>query len=183
MVEEGALDDAGSSPHTRGAPAQHRQQQNQYGIIPAYAGSTRVWACARVVCRDHPRIRGEHALIWLARSMMRGSSPHTRGAPSARHIRHAYSGIIPAYAGSTASSTGRGGWSWDHPRIRGEHRRVVVSEHDRLGSSPHTRGAPSFSVPRSAPAGIIPAYAGSTAPRLWVRGLRRDHPRIRGEHF
>ena len=51
-----------------------------------------------------------------------------------------------------------------------------------LGSSPHTRGA---RLPLGAPAwaaGIIPAYAGSTA--LDVQdGLKwRDHPRIRGEH-
>ena len=30
--------------------------------------------------------------------------------------------------------------------------------------------------------GIIPAYAGSTAPLDWQMRERRDHPRIRGEH-
>lgn len=30
--------------------------------------------------------------------------------------------------------------------------------------------------------GIIPAYAGSTEERCGARAVRRDHPRIRGEH-
>ena len=92
-----------------------------------------------------------------------GSSPHTRGARER-----------PAIPDATIR---------DHPRIRGEHRALVVSDvflvgiipayagstHDdamemgmRAGSSPHTRGAPT------------PERAGTR------RG--RDHPRIRGEH-
>ena len=51
------------------------------------------------------------------------------------------------------------------------------------GSSPHTRGAPCR--PRRIPAlrGIIPAYAGSTLPGSPRSQPRRDHPRIRGEHY
>ena len=50
------------------------------------------------------------------------------------------------------------------------------------GSSPHTRGARRGYDAGGCPGGIIPAYAGSTAPappswRPWP-----DHPRIRGEH-
>ena len=72
----------------------------------------------------------------------------------------------------------------DHPRIRGEHlvgRHVAVglvgiipayagsthflfdAAHGNEGSSPHTRGAPTFC--------------------LTQRTATRDHPRIRGEHF
>lgn len=51
------------------------------------------------------------------------------------------------------------------------------------GSSPHTRGAPlPPSVYRVVP-GIIPAYAGSTVTSLTSLVMRRDHPRIRGEHI
>ena len=92
---------------------------------------------------DHPRIRGEHVDAL-------GRGP--RGP-----------GIIPAYAGSTLSTTTRSGrWRgssphtrgalgrarprsrgcWDHPRIRGEHS--------------------CMSYPPSWGFGIIPAYAGST---------------------
>ena len=70
----------------------------------------------------------------------------------------------------------------DHPRIRGEHARVVDPVRRGEGSSPHTRGAPSAEGDAGVAGGIIPAYAGSTdyiknAPE----GLE-DHPRIRGEH-
>ena len=50
-------------------------------IIPAYAGSTPANAVTFAVFRDHPRIRGEHALSELLTDDVRGSSPHTRGAP------------------------------------------------------------------------------------------------------
>ena len=51
---------AGSSPHTRGAPQPHQTGNAGRGIIPAYAGSTRVWRIGYLRCWDHPRIRGEH---------------------------------------------------------------------------------------------------------------------------
>ena len=134
----------GSSPHTRGAPA---------------------WSSARRRCfRDHPRIRGEHWFSRVQRVLSsgiipayagstpshippsvsaQGSSPHTRGARVVRPVvdavrrdhprirgEHSASpvsprtvrGIIPAYAGSTVDSG--------------------LDSGDKLGSSPHTRGAP-----------------------------------------
>ena len=51
------------------------------------------------------------------------------------------------------------------------------------GSSPHTRGAPRPGFNRSAPAGIIPAYAGSTNQSTIRASRNADHPRIRGEHL
>ena len=155
----------GSSPHTRGAP------------------STRTSRRCRLT--DHPRIRGEHLTVddrmvgpvgiipAYAGSTSRlsrwppkiaGSSPHTRGALRV--------GVCYSY--------GR----WDHPRIRGEHRspaqrhsqhpriipayagstgEAVAFEPDRVGSSPHTRGALG---------GAADAATDS-----------EDHPRIRGEHL
>ena len=50
---------------------------------------------------DHPRIRGEHRKFPVHGVQGLGSSPHTRGAPLARHDRRIEGGIIPAYAGST----------------------------------------------------------------------------------
>ena len=51
---------AGSSPHTRGAPPQGREARLSNRIIPAYAGSTFQTFMADIAERDHPRIRGEH---------------------------------------------------------------------------------------------------------------------------
>jgi hypothetical protein len=214
----------GSSPHTRGAHAAHEDRPCGVGIIPAYAGST--WkaqvkardkqgssphtrgaltkrATTRTTSRDHPRIRGEHRTSEPDAPMYMGSSPHTRGAPWRWSWRS---------------------WrSWDHPRIRGEHR--VLGEvglpgvgiipayagstscfasrsESRLGSSPHTRGAPrtaSASATRwrdhprirgehavlqgvqPVPAGIIPAYAGSTPLRAHrSSSVRGSSPHTRG---
>ena len=111
-----------------------------------------------------------------------GSSPHTRGAPDRFEDDPFGGGIIPAYAGSTASSTTPTRRGRDHPRIRGEHCPVMVRTMVVSGSSPHTRGARIPSIRRCLGWGIIPAYAGSTALRWSASGSARDHPRIRGEH-
>ena len=131
----------GSSPHTRGAPEARRVARRRRRIIPAYAGSTRRRGRLQHGRPDHPRIRGEHSDLAASKSTPRGSSPHTRGAPSAGGREHAPIRIIPAYAGSTAWRAG----SWrrrpDHPRIRGEHRVEPDRAVRAAGSSPHTRGA------------------------------------------
>ena len=194
----------GSSPHTRGALATARYPLVRLG--------------------DHPRIRGEHEVVEAPHEAepriipayagstlllvdqgerVRGSSPHTRGAPPALrgwlgrmgdHPRirgeHGWlgiapvppGGIIPAYAGSTSCAP----WmAWPHG-----------------GSSPHTRGARRFSRQSNAGfwdhprirgehashrlharclPGIIPAYAGSTRlPTTTARRPRGSSPHTRG---
>ena len=52
----------GSSPHTRGALPHEPVVLAPDGIIPAYAGSTRIPQRRSLSGRDHPRIRGEHRL-------------------------------------------------------------------------------------------------------------------------
>ena len=95
-------------------------------------------------------------------AVVKGSSPHTRGAPHFSFPFSSGSRIIPAYAGSTSVS--------------------IVRSYTVVGSSPHTRGALDFGDPRVVGVRIIPAYAGSTP---WSSRSGRgppDHPRIRGEH-
>ena len=140
----------GSSPHTRGALAHRPPSPPPFGIIPAYAGSTSIWRSANV-----DRL---------------GSSPHTRGALYRAWPPRRPGGIIPAYAGSTDAHVGSDATYPDHPRIRGEHTCSGRGLSSRLGSSPHTRGAPVFLGVPAAPVGIIPAYAGSTARRMYNRG-------------
>ena len=173
---------AGSSPHTRGAPPGAGDRGSGRGIIPAYAGSTS-WARDKPQPgRDHPRIRGEHGLTDRSSARGVGSSPHTRGAHGHAVSAFDVSGIIPAYAGSTPSTSGQIGGDADHPRIRGEHPRNAIVCPSRLGSSPHTRGAQRTGGLRSRSARIIPAYAGSTIRGIFESGTTVDHPRIRGEH-
>ena len=132
--------------------------------------------------RDHPRIRGEHVGSPPRPPQFQGSSPHTRGArfPSWRRARR--SRIIPAYAGSTLKTSSTAPMDWDHPRIRGEHAAVPGRRQIDGGSSPHTRGARPAPRRSRRPAGIIPAYAGSTLTTATAPVKMADHPRIRGEH-
>ena len=151
---------------------------------------------------DHPRVCGEHTTTGLMLSYLSGSSPRMRGAHF-KDVPHGdYEGIIPAYAGSTSSTSWRSTTIRDHPRVCGEH--VPASSVDvwSMGSSPRMRGAldtrlgavsqvgiiPAYAgstilrPPLCAMCGIIPAYAGSTVSKSGDNRLDRDHPRVCGEH-
>ena len=173
----------GSSPHTRGAPPTDDRKRPNFGIIPAYAGSTFdsefLWGPGT----DHPRIRGEHLFVDEAPQRYLGSSPHTRGAHAHRPAHECRPWIIPAYAGSTANRRQEASEFWDHPRIRGEHVNRVGVDEGLQGSSPHTRGAHRSARSRGYHERIIPAYAGSTPTTSSKCPSNTDHPRIRGEHL
>ena len=113
---------------------------------------------------------------------VRGSSPHTRGAPGRRLALELRVGIIPAYAGSTPAPSGSAPPLLDHPRIRGEHPIAVHMKAYGTGSSPHTRGARRWAATCCRAWRIIPAYAGSTRGCREFHLMYLDHPRIRGEH-
>ena len=103
--DAGALPVGGSSPHTRGAPQDEGYGGEFEGIIPAYAGSTSGSETAGAPGQDHPRIRGEHRYYAGQIGGVAGSSPHTRGALERRIVRPLMVRIIPAYAGSTGSTS------------------------------------------------------------------------------
>ena len=161
-TQETTLVMAGSSPHTRGAPGIVSNRERGERIIPAYAGSTAARSSPRRLWRNHPRIRGEHRCRRGRDRGAAGSSPHTRGAHVIGAGGAPASGIIPAYAGSTALCCRILTASADHPRIRGEHFTIEWEVRTGRGSSPHTRGAPASARRASPGRGIIPAYAGST---------------------
>ena len=73
-------------------------------------------------------------------------------------------------------------WSWDHPRMCGEHSLRVVELLSCSGSSPHVRGARHLRPRGRRCPGIIPACAGSTGFKSLERRNERDHPRMCGEH-
>ncbi|EFU77573.1 hypothetical protein HMPREF0381_0529 [Lachnoanaerobaculum saburreum DSM 3986] len=72
---------------------------------------------------------------------------------------------------------------WDHPRIRGEHRKNDKKALTKSGSPPHTRGTRKATIKDYLLAGITPAYAGNTYPQFQIPSVSGDHPRIRGEHY
>ena len=173
----------GSSPHTRGAHAHQQRPVVARRIIPAYAGCTLARSARRSPRRDHPRIRGVHFSISPGDTNESGSSPHTRGALGVRDVVGDSDRIIPAYAGCTENGAAVcSGWT-DHPRIRGVHSLTYPVEPPVKGSSPHTRGALVKARDGAAEAGIIPAYAGCTAPTGTPAQPTSDHPRIRGVHL
>ena len=153
----------GSSPRMRGAPTVMPLGLFYNGIIPAYAGSTNELSSHARSYMAHPRVCGEHGYLVLMMKPSLGSSPRMRGARLHQGNERVRPGIIPAYAGSTASD-----WALES----------AVS-----GSSPRMRGALGRMERDTARHGIIPAYAGSTMETEIARYPVRDHPRVCGEHF
>ena len=90
-------------------------------------------------------------------------------------------GIIPACAGSTHPQDLPLPTFRDHPRMCGEHAITLPGGGLFSGSSPHVRGALYFELTIAAPAGIIPACAGSTLRGRACRGDKRgSSPHVRG---
>ena len=111
----------GSSPRMRGTQILVQPDRPSTGIIPAYAGNTRISCNACMIFRDHPRVCGEHPFRRGRYCPARGSSPRMRGTPQERFRGHGWHGIIPAYAGNTLGSGRSCAWHGDHPRVCGEH--------------------------------------------------------------
>ena len=114
---------------------------------------------------------------------MLGSSPRMRGTHAGIIAGGLEGGIIPAYAGNTIQPWRRQSEAWDHPRVCGEHHSNLAKTADQQGSSPRMRGTLSALLGEGLFCGIIPAYAGNTI-LLRIRALmKRDHPRVCGEHL
>ena len=172
----------GSSPHVRGTPFTLFKPFRRPGIIPACAGNT--GGVDATVCdgRDHPRMCGEHLFdVYLLLDYL-GSSPHVRGTLQPQRVRRLIFGIIPACAGNTDCPQRIRRLHWDHPRMCGEHARVICSNTNPPGSSPHVRGTLVFLMSFRLKTGIIPACAGNTCRPCRAPWQNRDHPRMCGEH-
>ena len=180
--QRSTLPGSGSSPHTRGARDNAPARRPLLGIIPACAGSTSWRIGVQGFLRNHPRMRGEHAIPGSRPSRASGSSPHARGTLLAPRLPVGAQGIIPACAGSTCTPRPRLAPWWDHPRMRGERKDSSSPSTPSAGSSPHTRGTLHLDVPLHLVGEISPACAGSTLPWPGLRPPGGDHPRMRGEH-
>ena len=69
-----------------------------------------------------------------------------------------------------------------HPRVGGENGTCSGSRPGVPGSSPRGRGKHALAVARLDSAGLIPAWAGKTAPRSPRSRLAPAHPRVGGEN-
>ena len=166
----------------RGTPPSSLSNHSCCGIIPAYAGNTRLAAWSAGCRGDHPRVCGEHVRNSIVSWCSSGSSPRMRGTRLATRPKTRSDGIIPAYAGNTSSSNRATVGTGDHPRVCGEH---AVLNSDALpftGSSPRMRGTLLHHALALASGGIIPAYAGNTCETCEGSSDGGDHPRVCGEH-
>ena len=152
------------------------------GIIPAYAGNTSAVDNVVELVGDHPRVCGEHLLLFSNLTSFLGSSPRMRGTLDYHHVDIDHGGIIPAYAGNTLRFSRSVSPYRDHPRVCGEHIEYKVEGATSQGSSPRMRGTPIALATFVIACGIIPAYAGNTLRLRIMFSSTRDHPRVCGEH-
>ena len=115
--------------------------------------------------------------------MPAGSSPLTRGKPFDRIYTEGRTRLIPAHAGKTLPAALRLQKTWAHPRSRGENRMGGASRWLARGSSPLTRGKPTYNLPNYVGERLIPAHAGKTRRPCGTTRGRRAHPRSRGENL
>ena len=176
------IQDRGSSPLTRGKRGRTPAPRVGDRLIPAHAGKTASASAGSFRRAAHPRSRGENSRRPHKRTMLRGSSPLTRGKPGSRPGLAGRRGLIPAHAGKTLTQAPDELEAEAHPRSRGENFSAAMSSRCLQGSSPLTRGKRSC-LPRTARTrGLIPAHAGKTARggRVWRSFWA--HPRSRGEN-
>ena len=154
------------------------------GSSPHTRGARIIARIGMICAGNHPRIRGEHGRGRRRDDGPPGIIPAYAGSTAGeKFVRNRSEGSSPHTRGALRSSCACRSRARDHPRIRGEH----VWQHRRALLC-H---------------GIIPAYAGSTAPLAVTIGVKLgssphtrgalavssmsvprlgDHPRIRGEH-
>ena len=139
-VLRGHLSVSGSSPLTRGKPADEMQWQIDQGLIPAHAGKTALVMLTVLLLTAHPRSRGENRVALRYQRGQRGSSPLTRGKPQWGAEGGRLTGLIPAHAGKTPFDRPINRAVAAHPRSRGEN--LWPNHYGGYwdGSSPLTRG-------------------------------------------
>ena len=130
----------GSSPRVRGTLTDGDAVELGGGIIPACAGNTLRPARLHADQRDHPRVCGEHSSTQSFCCPIWGSSPRVRGTLRTPANASSGAGIIPACAGNTAFSCTSHMMPRDHPRVCGEHRKIICKIGVCSGSSPRVRG-------------------------------------------
>ena len=152
----------GSSPLTRGKPAQGRDRARNARLIPAHAGKTPEPVPSPLPKPAHPRSRGENGRAPRISAPHTGSSPLTRGKRLLMVHLLDLQRLIPAHAGKTRPPGGGRTGPAAHPRSRGENWPDAVAAGIVHGSSPLTRGKPRRSKRRSWRSRLIPAHAGKT---------------------
>ena len=153
----------GSSPPARGTRAFRWNAPSHVRFIPACAGNTECRAGCRSAWPVHPRLRGEHRLLYGPAPCRFGSSPPARGTRVTllRPIQNYR--FIPACAGNTMIEEIAANEQAVHPRLRGEHQATDRPGLLIAGSSPPARGTRERVVQARVQGRFIPACAGNTS--------------------
>ena len=173
---------AGSSPRMRGKLGDGQACDHASGLIPAHAGKTNTSSSSKLLSWAHPRACGENVSIHLTKRLFVGSSPRMRGKPARAPRSLISSGLIPAHAGKTVSSSARLSRRRAHPRACGENPNFLAIEVKSEGSSPRMRGKRFHRLGRGLGRRLIPAHAGKTSAKQPSTGPSRAHPRACGEN-
>ena len=172
----------GSSPRVRGKLFHVCRERGGQGLIPACAGKTSLRRCRVPFPRAHPRVCGENTRSRWRQNLPWGSSPRVRGKRTLHQAKDRPTGLIPACAGKTNTSSGKRPSNWAHPRVCGENWTVVCVFVFCVGSSPRVRGKPATLCPWCSSWGLIPACAGKTQDRYSLCSRQQAHPRVCGEN-
>ena len=111
-----------------------------------------------------------------------GSSPRGRGKLRRGDRLGHVARLIPAWAGKTEATKPVEGQTTAHPRVGGENRAGRMFTPSRAGSSPRGRGKRGHSEGVGGAGGLIPAWAGKTAPDSRSATWSAAHPRVGGEN-
>ena len=107
-------------------------------------------------------MRGEKMAIDNEFTDISGSPPHARGKGHVGLVQGGLHGITPACAGKSNAIDLFPIYSEDHPRMRGEKRKMKAMALTRKGSPPHARGKVGVQTKVPPPWGITPACAGKS---------------------
>ena len=171
----------GSPPLARGTACQYTHAPPDQRITPACAGNRVVKRLKQFIGRDHPRLRGEQAVIYSVSVTGIGSPPLARGTVSPVPATNVTYWITPACAGNRICRARKARGGMDHPRLRGEQQQLLRYKPLKKGSPPLARGTVMSLVIFVHQFGITPACAGNRFFFSTIMTIRWDHPRLRGE--
>ena len=153
------------------------------GLIPAWAGKTRIRSWCAGAPWAHPRVGGENLLPCYEALKGYGSSPRGRGKLCDSGHQSNNARLIPAWAGKTRARGLRRQDGAAHPRVGGENAAWRQSAQVYSGSSPRGRGKLFFTSDSQGVLRLIPAWAGKTVGIGYSMWEWTAHPRVGGENF
>ena len=165
----------------RGKDGMVWDENDGWGITPAYAGKRPGSDTLLNLTRDHPRVCGEKDFEIHAVLAVSGSPPRMRGKVFCAHLCLMFQRITPAYAGKSKEWNEFSSIERDHPRVCGEKYLLQFLLAPLSGSPPRMRGKVFAFAHVNVYERITPAYAGKRFTASGTTSQSRDHPRVCGE--